>query len=113
MSTEKTIKENYGEFKSVIDLIVKDFEKFNIKNTKVAGVRVKSNLAVCRNLSEIIENQIMEQIRAIPSKHRADIVADTPVSPPEEEKKEPEKKVRKPRKANTPRPKQTEATVAV
>ena len=106
----KSIIENYEEFKSVIDLIIKDFEKFNIKNTKVAGVRVKSNLLICRKLGEVIENQIMEKVRNIPSKHRSDFtlsvlpeVLNTSVMSIENEvaKETPvEVKVRNPRRAN-------------
>lgn len=117
MSKEKTIIENYEEFKSVIDLIVKDFEKFNIKNTKVAGVRVKSNLLICRKLSEVIENQIMEKIRNIPSKHRADfnptaLDVDVEVNTYDEKTEvsiAPVKtrKPRKPRRANKPKAEQT------
>ena len=111
MSNEKTIIENYEEFKSVIDLIVKDFEKFNIKNTKVAGVRVKSNLLICR---KVIENQIMEKIRNIPSKHRADfnptaLDVDVEVNTYDEktEASITPVKTRKPRRANKPKAEQT------
>ena len=120
MSNEnnKSIIENYEEFKSVIDLIIKDFEKFNIKNTKVAGVRVKSNLLICRKLSEVIENQIMEKVRNIPSKHRSDFTLDISGVLPKEmsiqnelaTETPVEVKVRKPRRANKPKAEQT-ATV--
>lgn len=109
MSNDKTITENYEEFKSIIDLIIKDFEKFNIKNTKIAGVRVKSNLLICRKISETIENQIMEKVKSIPSKHRSDFNLDiSGLSPPEisiqnEENKVEVVKVRKPRRANKPK----------
>lgn len=108
MSNDKTIIENYELFKSTVDLINKDFEKFKIKDTKAAGIRVKSNILECVKLCNILENQIIDKVKSIPSKHRSDFTLDiSGLLPPEmsiqNEENKVEVKVRKPRRANKPK----------
>lgn len=111
-----SINENYEKLKSTYELITKDFEKFLLKDTKAAGVRVKSNILECVKLCNTLEGQIMEKVKNIPSKHRSDLCSEvektelsishklTEAEAEDVDIEKPSlKKSRKPRRANLPK----------
>tara|TARA_R110000868_G_scaffold355510_2_gene617029 strand:+ start:141 stop:566 length:426 start_codon:yes stop_codon:yes gene_type:complete len=111
----KTMSENYETIKATCDAMTSDFERFNSKKIKACGQRVRSNLLTIKKLCDTLRKQIINDIKAIPIKHRID--TDDEIPEPLELKREqtvvpetpndllvnnsiPVKKVRKPRRAN-------------
>lgn len=66
----KTIDENYENLKAVITALTQDYEKFKAKKVKAAGQRVRASLLNTKKLCDIMRKQVIEDIRAIPIKHR-------------------------------------------
>ena len=66
--------ENYENLKAVITALTQDYEKFKTKKVKAAGQRVRASLLNTKKLCDIIRKQVMEEIRAIPIKHRSEDV---------------------------------------
>src|SRR6056300_284138 len=93
----KTIDENYENLKAVITALTQDYEKFKAKKVKAAGQRVRASLLNTKKLCDIMRKQVIEDIRALPIKHRkssdedksdSDKVSDEDKTSEEEEKKE-------------------------
>lgn len=63
-------KTTYDTLKATVEALNLDYEKFNEKRVKVAGARVRNNLLNCRKLCDKLRKHVLEDIRAIPTKHR-------------------------------------------
>ena len=66
----KEMEENYENLKAVITALTQDYEKFKAKKVKAAGQRVRASLLNTKKLCDIMRKQVIEDIRAIPVKHR-------------------------------------------
>ena len=67
---EPKTQQNYDKLKSCIDALSQDFDKFQSKNVKASGQRVRANLLDCKKLCDILRKQILVEIKSIPVKHR-------------------------------------------
>jgi hypothetical protein len=65
-----TIDENYNNLKAVIMALTQDYEKFKEKKIKAAGQRVRASLLNTKKLCDVMRRQVIDDIRAIPIKHR-------------------------------------------
>ena len=105
----KEMEENYENLKAVITALTQDYEKFKAKKVKAAGQRVRASLLNTKKLCDIMRKQVIEDIRAIPVKHRkssdedksdSDKASDEEIKPMDVEVVIEEKPKRRRRKAN-------------
>lgn len=65
-----TISENYEALVAICKSLSIDFEKFHDKSIKSAGLRVRNNLLNCRKLCNSLRKQVLNDLKALPIKHR-------------------------------------------
>jgi hypothetical protein len=101
---EKTLDENYKALKSTIIVCDTDYDRFTQDMIKVSAGRLRGNLLAVKKLCDVVRKQVLEDLKALPSKPKAKKHVVEPVEEPVEEAPEtpptsPIKKVRKKKKS--------------
>ena len=65
-----SLEQNYEDFKSVVQMINNDYEKFHIKKVKVSGQRCRNNLLTCKKLCDSLRKDILKEMKEMPVKSR-------------------------------------------
>lgn len=79
-----SLEQNYQDFKSVVQMINNDYEKFHIKKVKVSGQRCRNNLLTCKKLCDSLRKDILQNMKEMPVKSRnkkVEVPQSRPVSP--------------------------------
>ena len=79
-----SLEQNYEDFKSVVQMINNDYEKFHIKKVKVSGQRCRNNLLTCKKLCDSLRKNVLDEMKEMPVKSRnkkVEVPQSRPVSP--------------------------------
>jgi hypothetical protein len=80
---EKTLDENYKALKSTIIVCDTDYDRFTQDMIKVSAGRLRGNLLAVKKLCDVVRKQVLEDLKALPSKPRAKKPVTDPVEEPE------------------------------